>query len=150
MRYFLLFSVLIFGFPSCKHQNQEPIFPKGIMVNASHFTGNVWLQMLVPNDTLYNINAGSVTFEPSARTYWHYHPGGQILLVTEGEGYYQEKGKPIQKIQKGDVVTCKPMVEHWHGATNQSAMTHIAIGAQLHKGNVVWKSEVSVEQYPKL
>ena len=73
--------------------------------------------MLVTNDTTFNTSIGNVTFEPGARTNWHYHPGGQILLVTSGIGRYQEKGKPVRELRKGDIVKCEPNIIHWHGAS---------------------------------
>src|SRR5512133_1668370 len=87
-----------------KEQKTELVFPKGDQITNNNFTGTAWLQMLVTNDSTYDTSIGNVTFEPGARTNWHKHPGGQILLVTDGTGYYQEKGKPAQLIQKGDVV----------------------------------------------
>jgi quercetin dioxygenase-like cupin family protein len=126
------------------------VFSIGQKVDNGNFTGTVWLQMLVPNDTLYNSNIGSVTFAPGARTKWHYHPGGQILLVTSGNGLYQEKGKPMELIKKGDVVKCPPNVAHWHGATPTDTMAHIAIGTNTQKGNVVWLENVSDSEYKSI
>ncbi|MGE8527218.1 cupin domain-containing protein [Chryseobacterium rhizosphaerae] len=63
---------------------------------------------------------GNVTFEPGARTKWHLHPGGQIILVTGGVGFYQEKGQPKKILHKGDVIKCSPHVEHWHGTSKDS------------------------------
>ncbi len=102
--------------------------------------------MLVTNDSIYNTSIGNVMFEPGARTNWHKHPGGQILLVTDGEGYYQEKGKPAQLIKKGDVVRIPPDTEHWHGAA-PSSLTHIAISPKTDKGSVVWLQPVTDEEY---
>ena len=124
-----------------------PIFPKGNKITNYNFAGTAWLQMLVSNDSTYNTSIGNVTFEPKARTNWHKHPGGQILLVTEGKGYYQEKGKPAQLIQKGDVVRIPPDTEHWHGAAPDSELTHIAISPNTDKGSVVWLAAVSDEEY---
>jgi quercetin dioxygenase-like cupin family protein len=86
-------------------------------------------------------------FEPGARNNWHTHPGGQILLITDGLGYYQEKSKPIQLLHKGDVVNILPDVEHWHGATPDSPLTHIAINTNTQKGLVVWLQRVTDEEY---
>lgn len=127
--------------------NTSMIFPKGIKVTSDNFTGTVWLNYLAQNDTTYNVNIGSVTFEPGARTNWHYHKGGQILLVTEGKGLYQEKGKPIKVIKKGDVIKCPPNIEHWHGATSADAMTHIAIGTNTNVGGAVWLKPVTDKEY---
>lgn len=123
------------------------IFPLGNKVTNGNFTGDVWLQMLVPSDTIYNSNIGSVTFASGARTRWHSHAGGQLLLVTEGKGLYQEKGKPMEIIKKGDVVKCPPNVVHWHGAMPNDAMTHIAIGTNTQKGGVVWLDHVTDFEY---
>ena len=122
-------------------------FPKGEKITNNNFTGTAWLQMLVNNDSIYNTSIGNVTFEPEARTNWHKHPGGQILLVTDGEGYYQEKGKPAQHIHKGDVVRIPPDTEHWHGAAPNSSLTHIAISPSTDKGSVVWLLPVINEEY---
>lgn len=126
------------------------IFLIGEKVSSNNFTGTVWLKPLVPNDSAFNCIVGSVTFEPGARSNWHYHPAGQILLVTAGIGYYQEKGKPIRIIRKGDAITCPPNVEHWHGASPGSMMTHIAINPNTEKGIVVWLRKVSDEEYKDL
>jgi len=79
--------------------------------------GTLWLYTRVEIDSAFNTQVGNVTFEPGARTHWHVHPAGQILLITDGIGYHQQKDRPVQLIQKGDVVKCPPNVEHWHGAT---------------------------------
>lgn len=128
-------------------KKESIVFPLGNEVKNGNFTGKVWLQMLVTSDTTYNSNIGSVKFAPGARSNWHYHPGGQLLLVTDGIGLYQEKGKAIKTIKKGKVVKCEPNVVHWHGATPNNSMTHIAIGTNMQKGNVVWLAPVSDAEY---
>jgi len=127
----------------------EPVFAKGEKITNDNFIGTVWLNYLVTPDTTHNVNIGSVTFEPGARTNWHYHKGGQILLVTAGTGLYQEKGKPIETIKKGEVVKCPPNIEHWHGATPTEAMTHIAIGTNINIGGAVWLKPVTDEEYAR-
>jgi quercetin dioxygenase-like cupin family protein len=128
--------------------NPKPVFPKGDKItNNNNFTGMVWLQMLVNNDSIYNTSIGNVTFEPKARTNWHKHPGGQILLITAGLGYYQEKGKPAIVLHKGDVVKIPPDAVHWHGASPNAELTHIAISPNTSKGSVVWLQPVTDEEY---
>ncbi|MEI6748724.1 MAG: cupin domain-containing protein [Bacteroidota bacterium] len=127
--------------------NTELVFPTGDKITNNNFTGTAWLQMLVNNDSIYNTSIGNVTFEPRARTNWHKHPGGQILLVTDGIGYYQEKGKPALRIQKGDVVKIPTDTEHWHGAAPDNSLTHIAISPNTDKGSVVWLQAVTDEEY---
>ncbi|MDX9930934.1 MAG: cupin domain-containing protein [Bacteroidales bacterium] len=124
-----------------------PVFARGEKVTNNYFTGDVWVQMLVYGDTIHNISAGNVTFNPGARTNWHIHPGGQILIVTEGKGFYHEKGKPAQTIRKSDIVRIPPATEHWHGAAPDSSMAHIAISTNLQQGSVVWLLPVSDEEY---
>jgi quercetin dioxygenase-like cupin family protein len=155
----LIFSIVYcaLGVTSCNNDNkkQSPttekskamVFPKGKKVSNDNFTGTVWLNYLAENDTTYNVNIGSVTFEPRARTNWHYHKGGQILLVTWGKGQYQEKGKPIKMIKEGDVVKCPPSIPHWHGATNSDSMSHIAIGTNTNIGGAVWLKPVTDEEF---
>ena len=127
--------------------SETKIFPKGEKAPAAYFTGTVWVNLLVPNDPTINTQIANVVFEPGARNNWHTHPGGQILIVTEGVGYYQEKGKSIQIIRKGDVVTIVPDVVHWHGASPDSEFTHLAINSNTQKGIVVWLGRVTDEEY---
>jgi quercetin dioxygenase-like cupin family protein len=122
------------------------IFPKGIIISGN-FTGTVWVQQLIPRDSTFNLVAGSVTFSPGARSYWHTHNAGQILLITDGTGYTQEKGKPIRVVHKGDIITCPPNVEHWHGAAPGSSMTHISLNPNADKGVVTWLRPVRDQEY---
>jgi len=128
-------------------ENKNSIFPKGDKAPVEYFTGTTWIKMLVPNDNTLNCQVGNVTFEPGARNNWHTHPAGQILIVTDGIGYYQEKGKPIQLLRKGDVVKILPDVKHWHGASPDSEFTHIAINANTQQGIIVWMERVTDEEY---
>ena len=128
----------------------QTIFPLGDKAPAEYFTGTAWVKLLVPNNPTLNTQIGNVVFEPGARNNWHTHSGGQILIVTDGVGYYQEKGKPIQVIRKGDVVTIAPDVVHWHGASADSEMTHLAVNTNTQNGVVVWLDRVTDEEYNKL
>jgi quercetin dioxygenase-like cupin family protein len=128
-------------------ENENALFPKGEPASPDYFTGTVWVKLLVPNDTTFNCQVGNVEFEPGARTHWHTHPGGQLLLVTEGTGYYQEKGKSIQLLHKGDVVKILPDILHWHGASADSHFTHIAVNPNAQQGIAAWLDKVSDEEY---
>lgn len=125
----------------------DTIFPLGDPTSADYFTGNAWWRQLVPSGDTFNVLVGNAVFEPGARNNWHTHPGGQILIAIEGNGYYQEKGKPIQLLAKGNVVTIAPDVKHWHGATPDSKFAHIAIGTNTQKGIVDWMERVTDEEY---
>jgi len=123
------------------------IFPKGESGPAENFTGKAWAIGLVDNDTVYNTVVGNVYFEPGARSNWHKHPSGQILIITDGVGYHQIKGQPRQTLKKGDIVKCPPNVEHWHGASPQSGMLQMYILPKTEKGIVTWLQSVTDEQY---
>lgn len=128
----------------------ETIFPKGVKAPSENFTGTVYVQFLAQKTANNSFSIGSVTFEPGARSNWHRHPAGQTLLVIFGKGLYQEKGKPIKTISKGDVVICDPDIEHWHGATPKSQMTHIAITNFKGETAVNWLEPVTDEEYKSL
>lgn len=144
----LLIGTLFSCHSSNDNLGNENLFPKGEKINSENFIGTVWLQMIKDEtDTALHLSMGNVTFEPGARTNWHSHPGGQVLLVTKGKGWYQEKGKPVEIIKKGDVVKCPPNIEHWHGATPSDTMTHMAISLNTDKGGAVWLGPVTEEEY---
>jgi quercetin dioxygenase-like cupin family protein len=128
-------------------QQAETLFPKGNKVTSNNFAGTAWLYMMINNDSTLYAKMGNVTFEPKARTNWHSHPGGQILLITNGVGYYQEKGKPAQLLRKGDFVEIHPDIVHWHGAAPDSEFAHIAISLNTDEGGVVWLQPVTDEEY---
>ena len=114
---------------------------------AENFTGDVRVETLFDAVDPSHASGGSVTFEPSARTAWHSHPRGQILIVTAGVGRAQRWGDPIEEIRMGDVVRIPAGQKHWHGASPQSAMTHIAITEHREGARVDWMEKVSDEQY---
>jgi len=124
------------------------IFPKGGQAPADYFTGTVWVNMLVTDENnVYNTQAYDVRFEPGARTYWHSHPGGQLLFVTSGNGYYQEKGKPARYLSKGDVVEIPKNVVHWHGAAPDSHFVHLGASARTDLGPAEWSGPVTDAEY---
>lgn len=113
---------------------------------AEVFKGQSYLQMLV-SDPAIQVSVGNVTFEPSCRNNWHiHHDGFQVLLVTSGEGWYQEAGSAARHLKVGDVVTIHDGVKHWHGATSNSWFSHVAITA----GSSEWLEAVSDETYNQL
>ena len=114
---------------------------------AEYFTGAVRIDPLFqPKEPARTLGA-SVTFEPGARTAWHTHPLGQILIVTAGCGRVQRWEGPIEEIRPGDVVWFPPGEKHWHGATPTTAMTHIALVEQLDGKSADWMEKVTDEQY---
>jgi quercetin dioxygenase-like cupin family protein len=142
------FIILLSACKSPTEQKADALFPKGEKSTNNNFTGNVWFQPLVESDTIYNAHMASASFERGARTKWHYHPAGQILMVTSGTGYYQEKGSAKRIIRKGDVIKCPPNLLHWHGATKDEEMSHVGISFTKN-GPAVWLEEVTDEEYGK-
>ncbi|WP_139489079.1 cupin domain-containing protein [Brevibacillus dissolubilis] len=121
------------------------IFPLGQKVEQ-YFSGDAYLQMVFTDPTPLNTSIGNVTFAPGARNNWHSHQAGQVLLVTGGEGWYQEEGKPALSLKTGDVVNIPPGVKHWHGATKDSWFVHLA----LTPGPTDWLEPVTDEEYLNL
>jgi 4-carboxymuconolactone decarboxylase len=132
--------------PETTKQKTDTIFATGQKITNNNFTGTAYLHQMVMTDSSNKVQVGNVTFTPGARSNWHYHPGGQILLITSGTGYYQEKGSPKRIIRKGDVVNCPPNILHWHGASTKEEMVQIAI-TNTQKGTVVWLQPVTDEEY---
>jgi quercetin dioxygenase-like cupin family protein len=128
-------------------KDEQPIFPKGQLGPSTNFTGNAYNFGLVSNDSIYNTLVGNVYFEKSARSNWHTHPAGQILIITDGEGYHQIDGQPRQTMKKGDVIKCPPGVRHWHGATENSSLSQMYIIPNTEKGIVEWQEPVTKDQY---
>ena len=151
-KYILPFATVLLG--ACGNiektentaQQTELVFPQGEKITNANFTGTAYLQSLIEADSLNSISVGNVTFEAGARSKWHTHPAGQILLAIDGVGYYQEKGKPKQILRKGDAIKCPPDIPHWHGASADTAFVQVAITGR-EKGETVWLEEVTDEEY---
>jgi quercetin dioxygenase-like cupin family protein len=115
--------------------------------STDYFSGSVNIEPLVQGTPPATIRAASVTFEPGARTAWHTHPLGQTLIITSGLGWAQCDGGPVEELRPGDVVWFAPDEKHWHGATRNNAMTHVAIQEALNNEVVTWLEQVSDAQY---
>jgi 4-carboxymuconolactone decarboxylase len=128
----------------------DVISPEQRSVNhgaPENFTGQVQVEQLFAARAARHVSGGSVTFAPGARSVWHTHPAGQILIVTNGIGAVQQWGCPVQNIKAGDVVWIPPGVKHWHGAAPTSSLTHIAIQEAVDGRVVDWLEPVSDAQY---
>jgi quercetin dioxygenase-like cupin family protein len=121
-------------------------FAKGELSAAKNHTGNIWLNALNVGDSAFDPSIAMATYGAGAKLDWHSHPGGQVLLITEGTGYYQERGKPARIVHKGDVIKSAPGVEHWHGATPSSTFAYIAV-TPTQKGKTIWLEPVSDKDY---
>jgi len=133
-----------------KELNNNTSFPKGEPLPekfSKYFIGQAYLNML----TTTGVPIGNVTFESACRNNWHiHHKGGQILLVTGGRGWYQQWGKEPQELHPGDVVNILPEVKHWHGASKDSAFSHLAVEVPAKDASNEWLEAVTDEVYGKL
>ncbi|WP_172199413.1 cupin domain-containing protein [Saccharibacillus qingshengii] len=126
--------------------NGGGLFPLGSKVENDYFTGDTYLNRVFTDSSPLNAAIGSVTFAPGSRNNWHTHKVGQVLIVTGGEGWYQEENKPAQPLKSGDIVNIPPHVKHWHGANKDSWFVHLA----LTPGETQWLEPVDDETYGKL
>jgi quercetin dioxygenase-like cupin family protein len=115
---------------------------------AEYFTGNVEIDPGFDPPEPARVRTVTVTFAAGARTAWHTHPLGQLLIITGGQGLAQRWGGPIEEIRTGDIVWFPPGEKHWHGAAPASSMTHIGIQEALNGKTVDWLEQVSDAQYP--
>ena len=116
---------------------------------AEFFTGSARVDPLFPATAPSRMSGALVTFEPGARTAWHAHPVGQVLIVTVGLGSVQREGSPVEEIRPGDVVWIPPGVKHWHGATAATGMSHIAVLEAVDGRNTEWMEHVTDGRYGK-
>ncbi len=142
----LVMTVAMAALSTSAVAQEATLFPKGEKAANVHHVGNVWLNELAPSDSVFAYSTSMATFDPGARLDWHLHPGGQILMITAGTGYYQERGKPRQTVREGEVIKCQPGVEHWHGATPASGFGYIAT-SPTQKGRTIWFKRVTDEEY---
>lgn len=129
----------------------KSLFGKGELIStelSKYFSGRVYIKTLIPLNEKLDIQISNVTFEPGCRNNWHSHPKGQILLVTDGRGWYQEWEKPAQELHPGDVVIIPENVKHWHGAAKDSWFAHVSIVLGLQGAE--WLEPVSDEEYNQL
>jgi 4-carboxymuconolactone decarboxylase len=146
MKQVLLFMTLLIAALFDKAVAQDSIFTIDGVALPVRNTGNNTLIELNKADSIFNFNIAVASFPSGKKLDWHYHPGGQILLITDGIGYYQEKGKPKKIVSKGKVIKCLPGVEHWHSASVETGVTYLA-ASPAQKGATVWLQKVTDEEY---
>ena len=143
-------SLVLLGMAPANAQGAD-ISPNGSRESfigaAENFTGTVIVDLLYGANEHLPQTGGGVTFAPGSRSAWHTHPAGQILIVTSGTGWVQEEGGEKREIQPGDVIWTPPGVKHWHGATETSSMSHIALTNQRDGEGVEWMEHVTDEEY---
>jgi quercetin dioxygenase-like cupin family protein len=126
------------------------VFPRGsspsVIADPKNFSGQV-VDLLTPSSVETPASSGLVTFAPRARTAWHSHPAGQMLIVTAGKGWVQREGQARQEITSGAVVWIPAGIKHWHGATNSNGMSHVAITYIQDGKNADWMELVTDQEY---
>ena len=139
-----------------ENQDFRQIFPQGGKLPemfSTYFIGQAFLAPLVRSEAL-NCPVSNVTFSPGCRNNWHIHHatsgGGQILICVDGEGWYQEEGKPARELKAGDVVNIPPEVKHWHGAAKDSWFQHLAVEVPAEGASNEWLEFLPEEEYDKL
>jgi quercetin dioxygenase-like cupin family protein len=148
MKPFLTTALLLTSVICAKVIAQDAsVFLKGEKAPNVHHTGDVWLYHLSNADSTFDYNIAVATFAAAAKLDWHFHPAGQQLLIIEGTGYYQERGKSLQIVNKGDNIKCLPGVEHWHAATPENGVTYLAITGNQ---RTIWLEPISDEMYKSL
>jgi quercetin dioxygenase-like cupin family protein len=148
----VLSLIILLSFILCiKTKAQDStLFPKGeIGKNTEDYTGTIWLNELNHPDSNFTFSIAQAVYARGSKLNWHIHPGGQYLLITEGTGYYQEKGQPARIVRKGDIIQCLPGVEHWHGAAPNSSFAYVAI-TPVSKGRTIWLKPVTDEEYSSI
>ncbi|SDM58277.1 Cupin domain protein [Catalinimonas alkaloidigena] len=138
----LIFGLMAGATPAVAQET--PLFPQGEKAANVHHTGDVWLSHVSEADQTFDYSVAQAIFAPGAKLDWHVHPAGQQLLITQGTGYYQERGQPVQIVRKGDVIKCLPGVEHWHAATPNTSFAYLGL-----TGNqpTQWLEPVAEEAY---
>ena len=152
------------AFASCGNQPKQSVitkeqltFPFGNQLPSPPFTGEAYIQQMIQPDTVFNFPATNnitfapglhyVVFEPGVYNAWHTHAGGQVLIVTDGVGYHQIEGQPVEVLHPGDVAQCPPGVKHWHGAAPGSRFAHLAANTNPDRPGVEWFDILPEEEY---
>jgi quercetin dioxygenase-like cupin family protein len=139
-----LFLILPFiGIGQNSEYNLNSYLNEGVKAPNTHYIGEAWLNSLLRADESLNYNITKATFRANSTLDWHKHTSPQVLIIVDGEGYYQEKGKEPVKLKVGDVLKCEPDIEHWHASSKEKDVTYLAI----YSGETIWTTVLSQEEY---
>ena len=126
--------------------NLNSYLAEGTKAPNTHYIGEAWLNALLRADETLGYNITKATFKANSTLDWHKHTSPQVLIIVEGEGYYQEKGKQPIRMKVGDVLKCAPHTEHWHASSREKDVTYLAI----YSGETEWTEVLSQESYDKV
>ena len=139
----LLFIIPFFGFAQNTEYSVRSYKTEGTKAPNTHYIGEAWLNALLQADESLNFNITKATFKANSTLDWHKHSTSQVLIIVEGQGYYQEKGKKPMLMREGDVLKCSANVEHWHASSKEMDVTYLAI----YTGETIWTEVLSQEAY---
>lgn len=147
MKKYILFLIVLLPIAALAQQSGYVIssyHTQGAKAPNTHYIGEAWLNNLLPSDSNFNYNITKATFSANSTLDWHKHGSPQILIIVEGEAYYQERGKKPVILKQGDVIKCNRDTEHWHSSTKYNAVTYLAI-----YGNqpTIWTEKLTQEYY---
>lgn len=143
---FVIFSLTIFA------QDQEyqvsSYLTSGVKAPNTHYIGEAWLNGIIADDAELGYNITKATFKANSTLDWHKHSSPQVLIIVEGEAYYQERGNNAVILKEGDIIKCEKDIEHWHSSTKNSDVTYLALygGEQP----TTWTEVVTQEYYDKI
>jgi quercetin dioxygenase-like cupin family protein len=144
-------SMIALGAATSAGAREIQVFQSGsspsVIADPRNFSGQVVVDLLTPGSVTTPASSGLVSFAPRARTAWHTHPAGQMLIVTAGKGWVQQEGQPRREIVPGDVVWIPAGVRHWHGGTSTNSMSHLAVTYNLDGKSADWMELVTDQQY---
>jgi quercetin dioxygenase-like cupin family protein len=135
----------LFAFAQKSEYTTTSYLLEGTKAPNTHYIGEAWLNSLIQADADFNLNITKATFRANSTLDWHKHATPQVLIIVEGEAYYQERGKEPVILKKGDVVKCNKDTEHWHTATKEQSVTYLALygGTQP----TTWTETLTQEYY---
>ncbi|WP_370174235.1 cupin domain-containing protein [Leeuwenhoekiella palythoae] len=143
---FVLFSLAVFG------QDQEyqvsSYLTSGVKAPNTHYIGEAWLNGIIAGDAELGYNITKATFKANSTLDWHKHSSPQVLIIVDGEAYYQERGNHAIILKEGDIIKCEKDIEHWHSSTKNSDVTYLALygGEQP----TTWTEVVTQAYYDKI
>lgn len=145
---FLLACIPFIGTAQNTDYKISSFLTDGAKAPNTHYIGEAWLNSLIQADDELNYNITKATFKANSTLDWHKHATPQVLIIVDGEGYYQERGKEPIILKKGDVIKCNKEIEHWHTSTKESAVTYLAIygGTQP----TIWTEKLTQEYYDSI
>ncbi len=146
--FLLLASIPFVGMSQSSDYKIASFLTEGTKATNTHYIGEAWLNSVLQADDDINYNITKATFRSNSTLDWHKHPTPQVLIIVEGEGYYQERGKEPIILKKGDVIKCNKETEHWHTSTKENSVTYLAIygGTQP----TIWTEKLTQEYYDSI